>query len=140
MLRTQLRAIVAGWIAAGLDERRLGIEELAEMAGLTRETIWKLRTERVDATDDTLDAIARALKLPLPELTVRDGAGTADYRAGVRATTKAVRQRLDEIERTTLRPTGDGDGRHDSERVKRAKERRAKQSGPSRRHGQGGQP
>lgn len=98
MLRHQLRTIVAGWLLAGLELRGVGVEELATQAGITRETIWKLRTERGDATDDTLIALARALKIPLPILTVQDEKGAADYVAGVRATVKQIRRTLDELE------------------------------------------
>lgn len=96
-MREQVRVIIANWLELEMQAKGWGDAQLGAAAKLPRETVWKIRTQQVDAKSVTLAKMARALGVSVPVLTIRDTQGQADYQAGVRAVVSVLRRELDEI-------------------------------------------
>jgi hypothetical protein len=71
LIGKQLREIVSVWLTESMVDR-WNDTTLAAASGVARETIWRIRTKRTDAEDETLSKLADAMKVPFPQLLVAD--------------------------------------------------------------------
>jgi transcriptional regulator with XRE-family HTH domain len=68
LLREQLREIVAAWLQAAMDAKGWDQTRTASEAGVSRVTVWNFLNKEVDATDDKLERLARALEVEVPRV------------------------------------------------------------------------
>lgn len=69
-MRDQLRAVIAEWLTAAMQAKGVTAVDLADQAKVSRPTISEILNKKTDAEDATLDRLAKALDVPLPEIRV----------------------------------------------------------------------